>query len=173
MLIRCCNISGQPEVNSRVQFGTENVTVTLKWAQEAGVSYNVSVVPQVDFEFIHSTAVQLRVAYNVIHTVNIVCTLCGRRTATKFNKLGYGELSIDYCLVLAMSVILSAKCENPLVADNSVRITGYHNPALEGATLTFSCPPGKTLIGPNITTCMENGEWEPNVGIVEVKCAGE
>ena len=70
--------------------------------------------------------------------------------------------------------IIPAKCEYPLVDDNSVRIADYpENPTLEGATITFSCPPGKTLTGPNMTTCMENGEWELNVGIVEVKCVGK
>ena len=66
-----------------------------------------------------------------------------------------------------------AKCEYPSLdnVDNSVKIADYHSPALEGDTLTFSCPPGKTLIGSNITTCMENGEWDSNMG--EVKCAGE
>ena len=60
-----------------------------------------------------------------------------------------------------------------MVADNFVRITGYHNPALEGASLTFSCPPGKILSGPNMTMCMKNGEWEPDLSIKDVKCVGE
>ena len=67
----------------------------------------------------------------------------------------------------------AAKCGYPLVADTSLRITGYHNPALEGATLTFSCPPGKILTGPNTTTCMENGEWEPDPTVEAMKCVGE
>ena len=96
MTIKCMYTSNvyiteQPEVNSRAQFGTENVTVTLKWAQEPGVLYIVSVVPQVDVEFIDSTVVQLRVAYNIIYNVSIVITLCGRHTTTIFNKLSYGE----------------------------------------------------------------------------------
>ena len=70
----------------------ENVTVTLEWAQEAGVSYNVSVTPQVNVEFLDSTLVQVVVAYNVVYNVSIVSTLCGRHTAIKFNKLCYGEL---------------------------------------------------------------------------------
>ena len=40
----------------------------------------------------------------------------------------------------------------------------------EGATFNFSCPPGLVLIGPNSTTCMGNGEWEPDPS--EVTCAG-
>ena len=33
---------------------------------------------------------------------------------------------------------------------------------LEGVNITFSCPPGHVLTGPKSTTCMENGEWEPD-----------
>ena len=57
--------------------------------------------------------------------------------------------------------------------DNSVTIMGYHDPALEGATLSFSCPPGKILAGPNVTTCMDNGEWESRQRVEEIKCLGE
>ena len=44
-------------------------------------------------------------------------------------------------------------------------------PVMEGANVTFSCPPGQVLIGSNIVECMENGEWEPDPK--EVKCSGE
>ena len=71
-----------------------------------------------------------------------------------------------------MFITIAAKCGYPLVADNSPRITGYHDPALEGATLTFSCPPGKILTGPNMTICMKNGEWEPDPQVEGIKCAG-
>ena len=74
---------------------------------------------------------------------------------------------MQYCFITA------AKCGYPLDADNFLRITGYHNPPLEGATVTFSCPPGKILTGPNRTTCMGNGEWEPDPRIEGIKCAGE
>ena len=36
------------------------------------------------------------------------------------------------------------------------------NPAKEGTTLIFHCPPEYVLIGSNTTTCMGNGEWEPD-----------
>ena len=44
-------------------------------------------------------------------------------------------------------------------------------PALEGTNITFSCPPGLILTGPNTSTCMRNGNWEPNPQ--RVKCLGE
>ena len=81
---------------TRAHFGTDNVTVTLELIanQEAGVSYDVSVVPQVLSEFIDSTVVQLRVAYNAIYNVNIVSTLCGQHFATTMLEISYGESCI-------------------------------------------------------------------------------
>ena len=38
----------------------------------------------------------------------------------------------------------------------------YGHPGVEGSIATFSCPPGLVLIGPNTSTCMKNGEWEPD-----------
>ena len=37
-------------------------------------------------------------------------------------------------------------------------------PAMEGATVTFECPPQYFLTGPNTTICVGNGEWEPDPG---------
>ena len=47
---------------------------------------------------------------------------------------------------------------------------GYKDPAMEGATVIFYCPPQYILTGPNTTTCMGNGEWEPDPR--EVECNG-
>ena len=41
---------------------------------------------------------------------------------------------------------------------------------IEGSNVTFSCPPELVLIGPNSSTCMGNGEWEPDPR--GVKCLG-
>ena len=64
-------------------------------------------------------------------------------------------------------------CGHPFqdVDNDSVIIEGYiMDPALEGAVLSFDCPPHYVLIGPNTTTCMGNGEWEPYPR--EVECKG-
>ena len=45
-------------------------------------------------------------------------------------------------------------------------------PLIEGAIIKFSCPPEYALIGPNVTTCMENGEWEPDPREVQCKHTG-
>ena len=53
-----------------------------------------------------------------------------------------------------------------------VIVKGYKAPALEGLNVSFSCPTGLQLelTGPNTTTCMENGEWEPDP--FNLKCEG-
>ena len=48
---------------------------------------------------------------------------------------------------------------------------GYEDPAREGQNISFICPSGQALSGPNSSICMENGEWEPDPG--EVECTGE
>ena len=44
-------------------------------------------------------------------------------------------------------------------------------PLTEGSIFNFTCPPGLVLTGPNTTTCMENGEWEPDLS--QAKCIGK
>ena len=38
---------------------------------------------------------------------------------------------------------------------------------IEGTTLSFSCSLGKTLIGPSVTVCTDNGEWKPDTKQVQ------
>ena len=54
-------------------------------------------------------------------------------------------------------------------ATNALAV-GYIDPALEGQTVLFICPYGQTLNGCNSSTCMGNGEWEPDPG--EIECFG-
>ena len=48
------------------------------------------------------------------------------------------------------------------LVNNDVRVVGYEDPALEGEVITFTCPYGLILSGPNSSTCMGNVEWEPD-----------
>ena len=68
---------------------------------------------------------------------------------------------------------LTAKCSDPsaLLQDKSITVGGYNSPALEEENISFSCPPGWSITGPNTSTCMGNGEWEPNFR--EVECKGQ
>ena len=47
---------------------------------------------------------------------------------------------------------------------------GYADPALEGQTITFTCPPGQILNESNSSTCRGNREWEPDPS--EIECTG-
>ena len=60
------------------------------------------------------------------------------------------------------------KCSNPMELTNAIAL-GYADPALEGQSIIFACPPGQTLNGSNSSTCMGNGEWEPDP--IEVECS--
>ena len=52
------------------------------------------------------------------------------------------------------------------------RVIGYGDPALEVTTIILECSsPNLVLIGPTTTTCIGNGEWEPEPR--EVMCIGE
>ena len=53
---------------------------------------------------------------------------------------------------------------------NAVAV-GYEDPVLEGQTIIFNCPHGQTLNGSSSSTCMGNGEWEPDPRGIE--CTGE
>ena len=76
---------------------------------------------------------------------------------------------------VTISVFCTANCGYPLQAsghefNNSLRITGYEPPMLVGSNISLSCHPEYVLIGPNISTCLENGEWVPDPK--EVQCGG-
>ena len=47
------------------------------------------------------------------------------------------------------------------LANNNVQVVGYEDPALEGESITFTCPFGLELSGSSSSTCMGDGEWEP------------
>ena len=56
------------------------------------------------------------------------------------------------------------------LAHYDVIVEGYEDPALDGKNITLVCSPGSMLIGPNSSTCMRNGKWEPDPE--DVTCTG-
>ena len=54
--------------------------------------------------------------------------------------------------------------------NDSIIIIGYTDPVMEGTTLSFVCSSHHVLFGPNTTTCIGYGEWEPDPK--EVECRG-
>ena len=64
-------------------------------------------------------------------------------------------------------IIDAVKCVPPLTEENV--IANYSYPAIERTTITFTCSdPGLVLNGLNSSTCMGNGEWEPDP--MDVQC---
>ena len=60
------------------------------------------------------------------------------------------------------------KCDDPLTLIHSdIIVMGCEDPALEGEIITFTCPTGAILGGPNSSMCARNGEWEPDPRVVE------
>ena len=64
-------------------------------------------------------------------------------------------------------------CENVanLIKSKSVQVSDDMTDDVLKKSVSFSCLPGMVLNGPNSTTCMENGEWEPDPR--EVACNGK
>ena len=62
-------------------------------------------------------------------------------------------------------------CENPSTYSREfLTIMSNTIPAREGTNITFNCSSGLELVGPNTSTCMGNGKWEPDPK--EVECRG-
>ena len=44
----------------------------------------------------------------------------------------------------------------------NIETLGYVQPALEGNSINFICTSGLSLIGPNTSTCQNDGHWQPD-----------
>ena len=73
--------------------------------------------------------------------------------------------------MIVTAIMLAGECSNPMaLVNNNVRIIGYEDPALEGEVISFTCSFGMELNGPISSSCIRNGEWDPNPGVVN--CTG-
>jgi hypothetical protein len=75
-----------------------------------------------------------------------------------------------------ISYVLAVTCDNlpiQLLHRSVDVITGSQDshPLIEGQFITYTCPPGFALTGPNMSVCMGNREWEPDPG--QVDCIGD
>ena len=68
-----------------------------------------------------------------------------------------------------MNLYLTGESSNPIEVTKALAV-GYVDPVLEGQNIIFTCPSGQILNGSITSTCMENGEWEPDPQ--EVQCIG-
>jgi hypothetical protein len=75
------------EVNER--FGTENITVILRWTEDRGALYDSDVLPHA-LKITSSTSIVLTLQYNVLYNVSVALSLCGKISIDKL-ELSYGE----------------------------------------------------------------------------------
>ena len=169
---------GIPEV---LEFGTDNIIILVEWIQsrhhENHTAYSIDAMPQVTVAFIKSTSAQLQISYNTQYNVSITAFLCGHSNATTMIMLEFGEFCTSLLLFACdnnIIIIIIVKCVHPLnlpMIDNSVKVLLDNDLALVDTNATFSCLSGLIFSGPMNSTCMENGEWEPDPQ--EVDCTGE
>ena len=152
---------------------SDYVLMTLLWTDPT-YSYHVTVVPHLPVSYSTSTEAQIRASYNTTYNVSISVSSCGQYTVTAFFKeVFYGELIIVGMLSNNYydPFIASTNCRNPAnLLNDRVRIVGFMEPAVTESSVDFSCPPRMILSGPNASTCMGNGEWEPDPR--ELNCTG-
>ena len=130
-------------------FDKDGVILTLEWNKtDPTYSYQVAVVPNLPLNFSTTSRVHIKVPYNSPHNVSVTVSSCGQHNTTIFFK----EVSF---------------CE---LKDQVSDVVQVLEPAVEESTVTFACPLGQTLNGPNTSTCI-NGSWFPDP--TEVKCAGK
>jgi hypothetical protein len=114
--------------------------------------------------------VQLVLSYNTVYKVNVTQhSACQLLIRTAIVELNFSKLYENYNSTACQNVIPADKCSDPMELTNALAL-GYVDPALEGQTIMFVCLPGQTLNGSNSSTCMGNGEWEPDPG--EMECTG-
>ena len=79
-----------------VQYGIENITVTLEWVPSTNTSYTISVEAPYILESYLSSArlIIIGLPYNTHLNVSIMARWCGRYTATTIIELHYGRLII-------------------------------------------------------------------------------
>ena len=70
-------------------------------------------------------------------------------------------------------LIHAVTCDLPnhLLRDNVMVSGSQESPHRKGQFITYTCPPGFILDGSNISVCNENGEWEPDPGVLD--CIGD
>ena len=82
-----------PDAHISEQFGVNSIAVTLMWFHKNGVSYSVSVDPEVAINYTRRSRAQLTVSYNTKYNISVVASLCGIIT-TNFTIIYHGKLDM-------------------------------------------------------------------------------
>ena len=125
--------------------------------------------------FTGNMRVQLTLSYNTLYIVSVTQhSTCEPLNRTKIIELNFSKLHKIIIFYFGsgarQDVILAGKCGDPMELTNALAVD-YVDPALGGRTVMFICPRGQILNGSNSSTCMGNGEWEPDPR--EVACTGK
>ena len=139
-----------------IEFDDDGVRIILEWDEVNPLySVNVTVTPETQVSISNSTA-RLMVNYNVMYNVSVIVSHpCGQNSGIIFSKVCYYPstnarecsvcipLSFLSCKIILVFNLATSTCRNPeaQIAD-SVIVAGYTDPAVEGTTVTFDCPPG-------------------------------
>ena len=82
-----------PDGHISEQFGTNSIAVTLMWYHKNGVSYSVSVDPEVAVNYSGRNRAQLIVSYDTKYNVSVIASLCGIIT-TNLSIIYHGKLDM-------------------------------------------------------------------------------
>ena len=74
------------------KFEADNVTVTVEWAQQDGVTYTVNVSPMVSKSVIGRTRCRLTIPYNAEYNLSVLAAIPCRTNATAAITLYYGKV---------------------------------------------------------------------------------
>ena len=81
----------------------------------------------------------------------------------------HGLYNID-CIIDFYDIIIG-KCKYPVPGDDMATFLSHtEGPLIEGSNITYNCSPGLKVIESNMSTCMNNGQWEPDP--MDITCTG-
>ena len=83
---------------SEEQYEVDNVMVTVKWAQQVGITYAIEVSPWVPLIFNGSTSLQLTISYNTDFNLSVEAIAPCRDIITVSIRLQYGKILYAYWL---------------------------------------------------------------------------
>ena len=82
-----------PIVVTSEEFGADNITVTVEWTQQEGVTYHIIVVPEIPMNFTGESSIQLILQYNINYNLSVKSVLPCQYQAHSHVQLFYSEFN--------------------------------------------------------------------------------
>ena len=90
-----------PNVNISQSFEANGATVALEWDAKNGVSYIISVQPEVLVDYTRTNSIRLSLSYGREYNISVTASLCGRnRTTSSVRRYGTLVHSLMACLII-------------------------------------------------------------------------